>query len=138
MAYANPSAEAAAAYANWGQRVGALLIDEVPVIVVMLIGVALRSSAVLILAYLVALGWAIYNRWYLGGTTGQSWGKKVLNVRLVKETTGQPIGAGMAFVRDIAHAVDSLICYIGWLFPLWDAKRQTLADKIVGSVVIPA
>ena len=31
---------------------------------------------------------------------------------------------------------DSIICYIGWLFPLWDSKRQTLADKIMKTVVI--
>ena len=57
-------------------------------------------------------------------------------VKLVKEVTGQPIGMGMAFVRDLAHIVDSLICYVGWLFPLWDAKRQTLADKMLGTVVV--
>ena len=28
-------------------------------------------------------------------------------------------------------------CYFGWLFPLWDAKRQTFADKIIGTVVVP-
>jgi hypothetical protein len=44
---------------------------------------------------------------------------------------------GMAFVRDLCHIVDSLICYIGYLFPLWDAQRQTLADKIMSTVVIP-
>jgi uncharacterized RDD family membrane protein YckC len=42
----------------------------------------------------------------------------------------------MAFVRDIAHIVDSVICFVGYLFPLWDSKRQTLADKIVGTVVV--
>jgi hypothetical protein len=62
----------------------------------------------------------------------------VMNIRLVSEETGQPIGMLMAFVRDICHILDSLICYVGWLFPLWDAKRQTLADKIVKSVVVPA
>ena len=30
-----------------------------------------------------------------------------------------------------------LICYIGYLFPLWDAKRQTLADKIMTTVCLP-
>jgi hypothetical protein len=25
----------------------------------------------------------------------------------------------------------------GWLFPIWDAKRQTFADKIISTVVIP-
>jgi hypothetical protein len=41
----------------------------------------------------------------------------------------------MAFVRDLAHIVDSLACYLGWLWPLWDAKRQTFADKLVKTVV---
>ncbi len=50
--------------------------------------------------------------------------------------TSQPIGMGKAFVRDIAHIVDSVICYVGWLFPLWDEKRQTLADKMQSTVVV--
>ncbi len=55
----------------------------------------------------------------------------------ISESTGEPIGPGMAFVRDICHILDSLACYIGWLFPIWDAKRQTFADKIVSTIVIP-
>jgi hypothetical protein len=46
------------------------------------------------------------------------------------------LGGGMGIVRTIAHIVDSIICYIGWLFPLWDAKRQTIADKLVKTVVL--
>jgi uncharacterized RDD family membrane protein YckC len=42
----------------------------------------------------------------------------------------------MAFVRDLCHFVDAIICYVGFLFPLWDDKRQTLADKIVSTVVV--
>ena len=93
---------------------------------------------VLVILWLASLGWTIYNRWIQAGKTGQSLGKKVLNIRLVGETTGQPIGPAMAFARDLCHFVDSIICYIGYLFPLWDAKRQTLADKIVHTVVVPA
>jgi hypothetical protein len=26
---------------------------------------------------------------------------------------------------------------VGFLFPLWDAKRQTLADKILNTVCLP-
>ncbi|HEY5013550.1 MAG TPA: RDD family protein, partial [Acidimicrobiia bacterium] len=70
------------------------------------------------------------------GNTGQTIGKKVIGLKVVKEETGQPIGGGMSIVRAIAHVADSIICYIGWLFPLWDAKRQTLADKIIGTLVI--
>ena len=125
------------AYANWGQRALAYLVDVAPVVIVIFV-LARISVALLVIGWLVGLGWSIYNRWYLGGTTGQSIGKKALNIRLVSEESGQPIGMLMAFVRDICHIVDSIICYIGYLFPLWDAKRQTLADKIMKTVVIPA
>jgi uncharacterized RDD family membrane protein YckC len=90
------------------------------------------------LGVLYFLALAIYNRWYRGGTTGQTIGRGVAGVTLVKESTGQPVGMAMAFVRDLAHIVDSIICYVGWLFPLWDVKRQTLADKIMSTVVITA
>lgn len=123
-------------YASWIQRVGAYLIDVAPILILEIIFV--RVTVLYVLIGLAGLGWTIYNRWYQGGTTGQSLGKKVLNLRLVSEQTGQPIGMGMAFVRDICHFIDAIICYIGFLFPLWDSKRQTLADKIVSTVVVAA
>jgi uncharacterized RDD family membrane protein YckC len=134
---ASASAAPALTYANWGRRVGAYLIDvALPLIVVIIlieINVALGG-----VCFLLASGWAFYNRSYLGGRTGQSLGKKALSIRLVGEDTGQPIGVLVAWVRDLCHAVDMLICCVGFLFPLWDAKRQTLADKLVRTVVIPA
>ena len=39
-------------------------------------------------------------------------------------------------MRCLAHFVDSIACYVGWLWPLWDAKKQTFADKIMGTVVV--
>ena len=101
-------------------------------------GVTTGPNVFYYLGVLYFLALSIYNRWYRGGTTGQTIGRGVAGVKLVKESTGQPIGMGMAFVRDIAHIVDSIICYVGWLFPLWDSKRQTLADKIVSTVVVTA
>jgi uncharacterized RDD family membrane protein YckC len=130
-------ASSAISYANWAQRAGAYLIDVLPIIILDFIGINI-STGVYLLCALIGLAYSIYNRWYLGGTTGQSFGKKALNLRLVSEQTGQPIGPLMAFVRDICHILDTLACFIGWLFPLWDAKRQTFADKIVGTVVVPA
>jgi uncharacterized RDD family membrane protein YckC len=122
--------------ANWGQRVGAFLIDVLPNIVLAIIGAVIGKTAISLLFDLVIIAWWVYNRGYLAGTTGQSWGKKVLNLRLIGEQTGQPIGFGMALVRDICHIVDTVICYIGYLFPLWDAKKQTLADKIMKTLVV--
>ena len=59
----------------------------------------------------------------------------MLGLRTVKAETGQPIGGGMGIVRAIAHIVDQIPCYLGFLWPLWDDKRQTFADKILGTVV---
>lgn len=123
-------------YASWIQRVGAYLIDIAPIII--LEAVFSRVTVIFYIVLLLSIGWTIYNRWYQAGTTGQSLGKKVLNLRLVSEQTGEPIGPLMAFVRDICHIIDSIICYIGYLFPLWDSKRQTIADKIVKTVVVTA
>jgi uncharacterized RDD family membrane protein YckC len=128
-------------YASWITRVGGYLLDALPAWVLLAIGAALAGhggagAAIGLIFYLASLGWVGYNRWYRAGTTGQSLGKQAVNVRLIDEQTGRPIGGGMAFLRDLAHFVDAIICYVGFLFPLWDAKRQTLADKIVNTVVV--
>jgi len=78
-----------------------------------------------------------YNSVFRQGRTGQSLGKTVAKTNLIDERTAQVLGVGRAFGRLCAHFLDSAICYVGWLFPVWDGKRQTLADKIVGSVVMP-
>lgn len=136
--FSAPAAAASVPYANWAQRAGALIVDYLPVWILDIIGFAIGHVAISLLIDLIVLAYTVYNRWYLAGTTGQSFGKKTLNLKLVSEQTGQPIGPLMAFVRDICHILDSLACFIGWLFPLWDAKRQTFADKIVSTVVVPA
>jgi uncharacterized RDD family membrane protein YckC len=132
----------AAAYANWPQRFGGYLMDTIPVMLLWFIGqltAALTHSFVIYFLFLFAVIAIVgYNRWYEAGKTGQSWGKKALGLKLISERTGQPIGVFQAFVRDICHCVDCLFCFMGFLFPLWDAKRQTLADKIMRTVVIPS
>jgi uncharacterized RDD family membrane protein YckC len=150
--------------AHWGQRLGSYLLDgliPLPLVVIAAIVIAAGSTpatvtrdangdiveltpatgpgavalTVGILLYLASFGVTFYNRWIRQGRTGQSWGKQALKLRLLGEETGQPIGGGMAFVRDLAHILDSLACYLGWLWPLWDAKRQTFADKLTKTVV---
>ena len=84
-------------------------------------------------------GWptCVWNYGYRQGTTGSSIGKSIMKFKVVSEKTGQPIGFGMSIVRQLAHIIDGAICYIGYLFPLWDAKRQTIADKIMTTICVP-
>jgi uncharacterized RDD family membrane protein YckC len=94
--------------------------------------IAMTMGLVLMLA---ALGWQVYNRWAVAGRTGQSLGKRVLGMALVSEQTHQPIGGINAFLRDLVHILDGF-AFIGYLWPLWDQKRQTFADKLMRTIVV--
>ncbi|MEV7550208.1 RDD family protein [Amycolatopsis sp. NPDC089917] len=131
-------------YAHWGLRAAGTLIDFAPIVVLPIIGSVIATNANSLLGgiiagigYLAGLGWTIYNRWITMGTTGQSLGKKVMKIKLVRESDGQPIGPLMAFVRDLCHNLDGWVCGLGYLWPLWDQKKQTFADKILSTVVVP-
>ena len=154
---------APAAYASWFQRVGAFLIDQLLGMVTLIpyfIGTALSLGsmetttdpvtgeitttggpsgiglALMFVSIALYLAYFVWNYCIKQGRTGYTVGKGVLGIKLVKLETGQTIGAGMSFVRYIAHVLDSIPCYLGYLWPLWDAKRQTFADKVIGTVVI--
>jgi len=141
--------------------VAAALIDYIPVLIVLGIaqGVAILTgdnncvdyngglsctsnysvvgTLVSLLAWLLTLVYSLWNYGYRQGTTGSTIGKSVMKFKVVSEKTWQPIGFALSIVRQLAHIVDAIICYIGFLFPLWDAKRQTLADKIMTTVCVP-
>jgi uncharacterized RDD family membrane protein YckC len=153
------------AYTPWVTRVLAFLIDYIPYAIIVGIGYGIELAtqetacvtdtseydlgefcatgnstlgvAAMWLALLLGLAYLIWNYGYRQGTTGSSIGKSVMKFKVVSEKTGQPIGFGLSIVRQLAHIVDSIICYIGYLFPLWDPKRQTLADKIMTTVCLP-
>ncbi|MFR9729403.1 RDD family protein [Saccharopolyspora sp. MS10] len=142
-------------YAHWGHRVLGYLVDGaiigVPTAIIMLIvggiaGAMARSgegalvfvNVIALVLYLATVAFGIWNLCYRRGTTGQTIGQKVLKIKTVSEETGQPLGFGTAFLRQLCHVLDGFACSIGWLWPLWDARRQTFADKIIRSVVVPA
>ena len=90
---------------------------------------------------ILGFAFAVWNLGYKQGTTGSSIGKGIMKFKVVGEVTGVPIGFGMSIVRELVYYAASLVCGIGWLvavlFPLWDPKRQSLADKVVKSVCLP-
>jgi uncharacterized RDD family membrane protein YckC len=139
-------------YAHWGLRLAGYLLDSVllvPLYVVAGVTAGLSSDpntgetngavvVVTVVAYVAAFAFVIWNQVIRQGRTGQSLGKQWVGIRLVREEDGRPLGAGLTFGRSLLHILDALPCYLGFFWPLWDAKRQTFADKIVKSVVVRA
>ena len=68
---------------------------------------------------------------YLGVTPG----KLLMGIAVVKEADARPLGLVRTLLRWLAHLVDGIF-FIGYLRPLWNARRKTFADSMVGSVVL--
>jgi uncharacterized RDD family membrane protein YckC len=94
------------------------------------------GDAGLALGTLVSLGIWLWNRVFRMGRTGQSVGKRAIGLRLLDDKTGQPIGAGMCFLREVVSNIVNQVFYLSFLWMLWDTDKQTLADKAVHSSVI--
>lgn len=109
-----------------------MIIDWLPIAI--LNAIFFRVTLLNALAGLVGLAYWVYIG-YLDGITGQSPGKAIMGIRLVNEK-GELIGSGPGIGRKFAHIVDSLVCMLGWLLPLVDAKRQTIADKLLQTYVV--
>jgi len=127
-------------YTPWLIRVGTNTVDglvAVPLFVAAeFIGTPGAPRLIAVTAGILSMVLFGYNRWYLAGRTGQSWGRKVFGVRLVGDGTGRTIGAGRAALRDVAHFLDAAVCCLGYLLPLVAAKRQTVADMVCRTVVV--
>ncbi|MER7608144.1 RDD family protein [Nocardioides sp. NPDC127503] len=94
------------------------------------------GGLLMFIGFLVSLAYLFWNYGLKQGKTGYSIGKGVLGIKVVKEADGQVLGTWFSIGRFFVHYLDQLACYIGYLWPLWDDKRQTFADKILSTIVI--
>lgn len=73
-----------------------------------------------------------------GGATGQTFGKKLVGIRVADISTGGPIGLPRAVLRHLGRFVSTIPLLAGYLWMLWDDERQTWHDKFGRAVVVPA
>lgn len=133
-------------YASWIQRVTAHILNLVPAVAVYvggfilskIVGVVLDFLGLLILltSFIAALAVTAYVH-FLDGED-QSPGKAIVGIRVVNESSGRSLGGLMGVGRLVIHILDSVPCGLGWFLPLVDKKRQTIADKVLGTVVVQA
>jgi uncharacterized RDD family membrane protein YckC len=131
---------AAAKLASWPWRLASGAIDYVPLI---LIVDFFSSMHVVVLGFLITAVLILANSVYMQGTTGQSLGKRIVGTRLVSAIDTGPFeftfvypGIGRCLGRQLAHGVDLIVFYLGFIRPLWQREHRTWADSIAKTVVL--
>lgn len=150
-------------YAGFWRRFGAVILDAVilgflnllislPIGIVFGVVVGVQSTAtgtsadikgnplflvmqlvITLLQLAVNLGYALY----FIGNRGQTLGKMAMGIKVVKLDTNDPPGYVGAFLREVVgKLLSSLALGLGYLWMLWDDKKQTCHDKIAGTVVV--
>jgi uncharacterized RDD family membrane protein YckC len=157
-----PLAPFGAPLATWWQRVGSMLLDGLVVgIPLILLDIILSRNfgtwhyAVVNGVYEQVRslqGGALLGTWlvnlaipgcyfsFLNGRGGQTPGNHGPGIAVRDVDTGRTIGLGRGvlrwFIRTILYAALFLPGLLNDLFPLWDSRRQSIADKAARSVVI--
>jgi uncharacterized RDD family membrane protein YckC len=97
------------------------------------------AIATAILLGLLALAGILLYHARMIGRTGQTIGKRATGVKVVDAATGMPIGTGRALGRYLfAMFISGNLCALGYLWALWDDRKQTWHDKVVSTVVVRA
>jgi uncharacterized RDD family membrane protein YckC len=155
--------------ASWGSRLGAYLIDAlvllVPTLILFFVLVAgavgvsggdedASAGAVigaLILWFIfVAAIYLLYAPLLMarhGERNGQTWGKQLLNIRVIRDS-GQPFNFGAGALREVVlkflgvNIASSIIPIIPWFlnffWPLWDDQNRAIHDMVVSTHVVRA
>ena len=128
--------------ARWHIRAAAFVVDVLPGLAVVAttglvwLAVPQRSTwwwlclSVLAGATLLTL----VNRVVLPAITGWSLGRALVGITVVRPD-GTSAGIGRLLGRDLAHVLDSLSVFVGWLWPLWDPRNRTFADLLLRTEV---
>jgi uncharacterized RDD family membrane protein YckC len=73
---------------------------------------------------------------YFHGRTGQTPGNAVLGMRVVDIDSGEVIGYGRALIRALVAIVSTVVVLLGFLWMLWDPRKQTWHDKAANSLPV--
>jgi uncharacterized RDD family membrane protein YckC len=132
---------------------GLILTAFVAVLVALVVLIALGSDvAAVIVGILAFFGYIAAALLYApllmarpGPKNGQTWGRQVVGVRVVRDT-GQPVGFGFALLRElvvktllfgvVGSFFASIPTLLDVLWPLWDDENRALHDMIVKTHVL--
>ena len=145
----------AGAFATWGDRLGAAVLDALVRVGIVAVPGAIGAIAFVggeeagtaglglgvFVGLLVALAYAPV----MIARTGQTLGHRAVDIKVVRGD-GSRVGGGRAFVREVvvkallmenlALFTAYLLTLINYLWPLWDPRNQALHDKMCDTLVL--
>lgn len=128
--------------AGWHIRAAALAVDVVPgfavVATMALVWLAVPARStwwwVSGFALVGATLLTMVNRAVLPAILGWSLGRALFGIAVVR-ADATAVGVGRLTSRELAHLLDTLSVFVGWLWPLWDPRRRTFADLLLRTEV---
>ncbi len=72
---------------------------------------------------------------YFHGSTGRTPGKGLVRIQVVR-VSGEPLTFGPAFLRWVGYLISALPLFAGFVWIIFDGKKQGWHDKLAQTVVI--
>lgn len=136
-----------------GPRIGAVILDTIVIVVIFFILAAIiavigyaaattgRGFGLLFGIPFIAAMFLLpilYFTFFEAYMNGQTPGKMLVKIKVVK-VTGEPIGLGESFIRNILRLIDQLFFYlVGFILIMTNDKKQRLGDMAAGTIVVNA
>jgi len=92
-------------------------------------GIGVMFVGVLVVAYIYLRALA---------RTGQTWGRRIVGIKVVRTDNGNAPGWGKAIGRSLFSYISAWPLYLGFLWMIWDDQKQTWHDKVAGTYVVQA
>jgi uncharacterized RDD family membrane protein YckC len=92
---------------------------------------------------LALIAWCIITAW-LVAANGQSIGKRMVGIKVVRTDGSRASFARIFLLRNVLNGLPNLLPYVGWLYQLIDPlliyqeSRQCLHDKLADTIVVRA
>lgn len=126
-------------YASFWERFAASFLDglviNIPIyIIYYLIDGSLLDTSITSRIVGIVIGWMYYAA-LESGPHQATLGKRAMNIK-VTDMNGDRISFAKATGRFFGKMVSGIILGIGYLMMLWDDKKQTLHDRMAGTLVV--
>jgi len=94
-----------------------------------------------IVTVVALIAWSVITAW-LVAANGQSIGKRIVGIKVVRTDGSRASFARIFLLRNVVNGLPNLLPYVGWLYQLVDPlliyqeSRQCLHDRIADTIVV--